>query len=275
MGIVYRARHRHLRRPTAIKLLPPDRSSKLAIARFEREVQYTSQLTHPNTIAIYDYGPARGGAFYYAMEFLVGVTLEQFVTEHGPVSVARAGYILKQVCGSLHEAHERGLVHRDIKPSNIFLCERGGLFDFVKVLDFGVAKEIEREDGFLTKPGALVGTPAYAAPEMIRGAQVDRRCDIYALGGVAYYLITGDTLFGGGSTVEILQRHIDVEPRPPAGALGKLEPLIMDCLAKVPGERPQTAMEVLERLESLRLSGWGAAEAREWWMGREPFSATM
>ena len=273
MGVVYRASHKHLRRPTAIKLLPRDRTSQLSIARFRREVENTSQLSHPNTIAIYDYGHAWNGAFYYAMEHLIGLTLQQVVEKHGRLGPDRAVYILTQVCGSLQEAHDRGLVHRDIKPSNIFLCERGGLYDFVKVLDFGVAKEIDQDYGFQTRPGVLVGTPAYAAPEMIRGAVVDRRSDLYALGAVAYYFLTGEPAFGGGSTVETLQQHLDLKPRAPTGALGPLEGLVMDCLAKSPGDRPQTAHEVIDRMGALGLSGWGPKQARDWWSRRAPFDS--
>ena len=266
MGVVYRASHAHLRRPAAVKFLPLGRSRELAVARFEREVQTTAQLTHPNTIAIYDYGRTARGLFYYAMELLHGLTLQQLVKRYGPISDVRTAYIVEQVCGSLSEAHDHGLVHRDIKPSNIFLCERGGLYDFVKVLDFGVAKEIDQTGGvFLTRPGALVGTPAYASPEMVRGATVDGRSDIYALGLVIYFLLVGDDLFAGGSTVEVLQQHIERDPNPPPGSLGRLEELVMSCLARNPADRPQSAEEVRDRIEALGLVGWGPGEAKRWW----------
>ncbi len=266
MGVVYRASHALLHRPTAIKFLPPERSSELMVARFEREVQTTARLTHPNTIAIYDYGRAARGVFYYAMELLSGLNLQQLVEQHGPISDARTAYIVRQVCGSLSEAHDSALVHRDIKPSNIFLCERGGLYDFVKVLDFGVAKDIDQDGGaLLTRPGVLVGTAAYASPEMVRGAAVDRRSDIYALGLVMYYLLAGEELFRGGSTVEILQRHIELEPKPAPGSLGRLEALVMTCLARNPKDRPQTAVELRDKIDALGLEGWDAEDAKRWW----------
>ena len=178
MGTVYKARHALLRRPTAVKLLNPEMISDTAIARFEREVQLTSGLTHPNTVAIYDYGRTASGVFYYAMEYLEGINLDELVKRFGPLPEARAVYVLRQVCASLAEAHAAGLVHRDIKPANIILTFRGGLHDFVKVLDFGLAKLAgDLREPALTSANVVAGTPHYVAPEAVtRPDQIDARC---------------------------------------------------------------------------------------------------
>jgi len=187
MGIVYRASHAMLRRPTAIKLLPPDRAGEASIARFEREVQMTAQLSHPNTVAIYDYGRTPEGVFYYAMEYLDGINLEDLVRTYGAQPAGRVLAILDQVCGALAEAHERGLVHRDIKPANIILTERGGEPDVAKVVDFGLVKPIVTDDPRLTMsmPGVMTGTPLYLSPESLTSPESgDPRSDLYALGAV-------------------------------------------------------------------------------------------
>ena len=277
MGVVYEASHAMLRRPTAIKLLPPERAGESAIARFEREVQLTSQLTHPNTIAIYDYGRTPEGIFYYAMEYLPGLPLDQVILDDGAQPEARVVHLMKQVCASLAEAHRIGLVHRDVKPANVMLCERGGTFDVVKVLDFGLVKELESgEDAGVTATGHFVGTPLFIAPEAVAAGTVTPRSDVYAVGAVAYALVTGQNVFKGNSGVEIVGHHLHTRPVPPSERLGRavapvLERLILDCLAKRPEDRPADAAAALERLEE----GWtGAAwtqrDARAWWETRAP-----
>ena len=245
-----------LRRPTAVKLIDPDKTTDVSIARFEREVQLTSQLNHPNTIAIYDYGRTPEGVFYYAMELLDGLTLQTLVERFGPQPEQRVVNILKQVCGSLIEAHAAGLIHRDIKPANIMINRRGGIYDFVKLLDFGLVKAVDgpRQSTVTVAPG-LTGTPLYMSPEAIeKGWTVDARSDIYALGAVGYFLLTGKPVFEGDNVVEICMRHVDTPPLPPSVRLRRpvsadLESLILRCLAKSPAERPQSALELRHLLE--------------------------
>jgi len=280
MGSVYRARHAMLRRPTAIKLLPPGAGGEERLARFEREVQMTSQLTHPNTIAIYDYGRTETGVLYYVMEYLEGMSLGELVEEHGSVPAARAVHLLKQACGSLAEAHEAGLIHRDVKPANLMLCEQGGIYDFLKVLDFGLVKELGERDTELSRPGAVMGTPHYMSPEAIRSPdKVDARSDIYALGAVAYYLIAGRPVFEGANVIDIAQGHLYESPVPPSQLSTQplpdaLEALVLRCLEKDPHARPSSAMEVLEELSRLQTDGevgrWSQAEARDWWRTHAP-----
>ncbi len=277
MGTVYKARHAMLRRPTAVKLLDVDKMSDTAIARFEREVQLTSALTHPNTVAVFDYGRTPEGIFYYAMEYLEGMNLDDLVRRFGPLPEARSVYILRQVCGSLAEAHAAGLVHRDVKPANIFLTNRGGLHDFVKVLDFGLVKAVDGvETANLTSPRAMTGTPLYASPETIsRPDQVDCRTDVYAVGAVGYYLLTGSPVFSGESMVEICMKHVRAVPEPPSVRIGKpvsrdLEQLLLRCLAKSPSERPRDAAELATLLGGCVIEGtWTAEDAKAWWAARE------
>jgi len=276
MGAVYRARHTFLRRPTAIKLIRSGMATKAMLARFEREVQLTSQLTHPNTIAIYDYGRTPDGVFYYAMEYLPGLPLDRVIVDDGPQPEARVVHLAKQICASLAEAHQIGLVHRDVKPANVMLCERGGTYDVVKVLDFGLVKELAAiEDSGVTAAGHIVGTPHYLAPEGITGAaNVDARSDVYAVGAVAYALVTGGHVFAGKSGAEVIGHHLHSAPKPPSERLGRaidpsLERLILDCLSKKPEDRPANAMVLLERLEERWTGGaWTQREAREWWQTR-------
>jgi hypothetical protein len=278
MGTVYKARHALLRRPTAVKLLNADLTSDKAVARFEREVQLTSGLTHPNTVAIFDYGRTPESVFYYAMEYLEGVNLDDLVTRWGAVPEARLVYILRQVCGSLAEAHAAGLVHRDVKPANIVLTCRGGLYDFAKVLDFGLVKaRDERHAANLTSPNTLTGTPLYLAPEAVNQPdQVDARADVYAIGAVGYFLLTGSPVFRADSVMEICRKHLREAPEPPSARCGRpvspgLETLLLDCLAKSRSERPSDAADLLRRLEVCAVPGrWTAAEASSWWAAEGP-----
>lgn len=272
-GAVYRARHALLRRPTAVKVMRPEfASSESANRRFEHEVLITSSLTHPNTIAVYDFGQTADGTLYYAMEYLNGVTLEDLVRISGPLLAARAIHILYQACGSLAEAHGRSLIHRDIKPSNIILCERGGVYDVTKVLDFGLVKDIEETAPGLTQANTLVGTPLYMAPELIANTSAfSPSSDLYALGAVGYYLLTGCNVFEGTSAVEICAMHLHDQPVPPSQRLGRkipsdLEALIMACLAKNPEQRPLGAEAMSETLARCEAFGaWDMAQARQWW----------
>ena len=271
MGEVYRARHAMMRRPSAIKLLRADRAGEVHLRRFEREVQLTTRLTHPNTITIFDYGRTADGVFYYVMELLEGATLERIVARHGPQDVARVVRILTMACGALSEAHAIGLIHRDIKPANIMLCSQGGEHDVVKMLDFGLVKELEvDEDVKLTGASAITGTPQYMAPESIRAPDsVDVRTDIYALGAVAYFLVAGVDVFDGKSIVEVISQHLHAAPQPLSthgiAIPADLEAVILACLSKDPNQRPQSARELRQRIEACQLEGWDSEKAHAWW----------
>jgi tRNA A-37 threonylcarbamoyl transferase component Bud32 len=273
MGIVYKGHHAILRRPTAIKLLSVDKVDENSIERFEREVQITSQLNHPNTVAIYDYGRTDEGVFYYAMEYLDGIDLQSLVEKYGPQSEARIIHILQQVCGSLYEAHSLGLVHRDIKPSNLMLNRRGAEPDVVKVLDFGLVKALdERKQASRTATGGLTGTPLYMSPEAIQTPQsVDPRSDLYAVGAVGYFLLTGHPVFEATGIVELCQQHIDAVPKPPSQRLGnpvspELENALLKCLEKSRAKRPQTARDLSLLLARCTAStAWSIEEADAWW----------
>jgi eukaryotic-like serine/threonine-protein kinase len=270
MGVVYRARHALLRRPTAIKLLPVERSSDQAIGRFEREVQHLSRLTHPNTVQVFDYGRTADGVFYFAMEYLDGIDLERLVSTHGPMPAWRAVHVLAQVCGSLAEAHAVGLVHRDVKPANVILCRRGLIPDVVKIVDFGLAQEVSTD--LDADAPEIVGTPAYLAPEAVTDARaVDARADLYAVGAVAYYLVSGARVFDARSTIELLGRHATEAPEPPsrrtANAIPRqLEELILACLAKDPAARPASARQIDRALAKIaEQHPWDEAAATAWW----------
>lgn len=274
MGKVYIAEHAFLSRPTAVKVLASDgKDRETALARFEREVRLSAMLTHPNTITIFDYGWTGDDTFYYAMEFLEGMDLEEFVKKFGALPAERVVYLLKQVCGSLAEAHARGIIHRDIKPSNIFLTRRGGLCDFVKVLDFGLAKELPKEgETGLTKSGSFVGTPRYVAPESVYGREkIDLRADLYNVGAVAYWMLTAQRLFASSSGVELLVDHVKTTPpRPSEIAEVEIPPemdeIVMKCLAKKPDDRFQSAMELASALEAISFkSPWTQEKANDWW----------
>jgi eukaryotic-like serine/threonine-protein kinase len=275
MGIVYRAEHEMLRRPTAIKLLPPGTAGEDNLRRFEREVQQTARLTSPHTISIYDYGRTPDGLFYYVMEYLDGIDLEQLVAEGGPVPPGRAVRVLRQVCAALAEAHGIGLIHRDIKPANILLCERGGFPDIAKVLDFGLVREITGAgDPRLTAENVLHGTPQYLAPEAIRKMEsIDARSDIYALGAVAYFLLTGTEVFSGRA-LEVIHHHLQTEPEPLSQRLGqpfppKLEAVVLACLSKDPDGRPESARALADALHACDdVTPWDELDARRFWQER-------
>jgi serine/threonine-protein kinase len=276
MGIVYRAEHEMLRRPTAIKLLPPERAGEDSLKRFEREVQLTARLTNPHTVSVYDFGRTPEGVFYYVMEYLDGIDLEDLVKEGGPVAPGRAVRILRQVCAALYEAHGIGLIHRDIKPANIILCERGGFPDIAKVLDFGLVREISSSnDARLTAENVIHGTPQYLAPETIRNAStVDARSDLYAVGAVAYYLLTGTPVFSGRGPLELIHHHLQTEPESLSKRLGKplpakLEAVVLSCLAKNPDERPESAKALADALKACDdVPAWDEGAARAYWRER-------
>jgi len=272
MGEVYRAWHGLMRRPTALKLLRPDHAEQKDLARFEREVQLTARLTHPNTITLFDYGRTHDGIFYYAMELLDGATLQRIVEVDGPQEEGRVLRILKMACGALAEAHGIGLIHRDIKPANMMLCRQGGECDVLKLLDFGLVKELAMGgDAGLSVASTLIGTPLYMAPEAITAPDsVDARSDIYALGAVAYFLLSGREVFGGSSLVEVCGAHLHSEPDALAArgvtVSPELEAIVRSCLEKKPEKRPQSASELRARLEACAVAAWGIDEARRWWL---------
>ncbi|HVW03166.1 MAG TPA: serine/threonine protein kinase, partial [Planctomycetaceae bacterium] len=276
MGVVYKGMHAMLRRPTAIKMLDVDKVNDASIQRFEREVQITCQLNHPNTIAIYDYGRTPEGVFYYAMEYLDGVNLQTLVDRYGPLSESRAIHLLLQICGSLYEAHSMGLVHRDIKPANIMLNHRGGEPDVVKVLDFGLVKAVNDAEKSTTVANSLTGTPLYMSPEAIQTpALVDARSDLYAVGAVGFFLLTGQAVFDAETIVELCQKHLTTIPDTPSKRTGRpvsveLEAVLMACLEKSPFKRPASARELAQRLSHCPSAGkWSVDDAELWWTRHE------
>ncbi|HWW03601.1 MAG TPA: serine/threonine protein kinase [Candidatus Acidoferrum sp.] len=280
MGVVYRARHALMRRDTAIKLLLPDRADPASIERFEREVCLTCQLSHPNTIQIYDYGHTPDGIFYYVMELLRGLNLHELVTRCGPQPEGRVIHILTQVCESLAEAHALGLIHRDIKPANVYLCERGGVPDCVKVLDFGLVRLYRAEKGspmHLTGEKGIVGTPWFMSPESIKNSALsDPRSDIYAIGALAYFLLTREYVFNGESVMEVYEKQLTQDPPPPGRRSSnpvspELERTILRCLEKDPQLRPQTISELRALLQaSPRTTDWGPEQRASWWNLNQP-----
>jgi len=274
MGVVYKGQHAMLRRPTAIKLLDVEHINEAAIKRFEREVQVTCCLNNPHTVAIYDYGRTPEGVFHYAMEYLDGITLQSLVEQYGPQPEGRVVKILQQVCASLFEAHSLGIVHRDIKPANIMLNRRGAEPDVAKVLDFGLVKSLtDRQSGAEERHG-LSGTPLYMSPEAIQTPEaVDARSDLYAVGAVGYFLLTGRTIFDARSLSELCQLHITTTPALPSQCLGQpvspeLEHALLACLEKSPAKRPQTARDLATLL--LRVSAtWTLDDAEGWWSRHE------
>jgi len=272
-----------LRRPTAIKLLRSEQVDSIDLARFEREVQMTAKLSHPNTVTVFDYGRTPEDVFYYAMELLEGADLESLVNSSGPQPPARVCHILMQVADALSEAHGIGLIHRDIKPSNIILCRHGGRLDVPKVVDFGLVREVdEQADLALTVEGQMMGTPLYMGPEVMRSpGSADARSDLYALGAVGYYLLTGAHVFTGSTLLEICYAHINAVPVPPGDRLGAglppaLESIVLSCLEKDPSLRPQSAAELsAQLLECSDVGAWTQDDARAWWAGHsDPHPAT-
>ncbi len=293
MGEVWRARHRMLARPAAIKLIRPSAlgdggAGADMLRRFEREAQVIAGLRSPHTVDLYDFGVAENGAFYYVMELLEGLDADSLVRRFGPVPPERAVYLLLQACHSLSEAESCGLVHRDIKPANLFLCRYGEDCDFVKLLDFGLVKAFgesagdhwQREGPDLTRENLVHGTPAFIAPEQALGErEVDARADIYAIGCVAYWLLTGQFVFAADTNMGYLVHHIHTPARPPSETApapipGALDDVILSCLAKDPGQRPQSPRELSRRLAAVEgAERWNAGAARAWWDVHMPASA--
>jgi serine/threonine-protein kinase len=285
MGEVWRASHHTLARPAAIKLIRRDAlgddpaAAEVAAARFEREAQVIAHLRSPHTVQLYDFGRTEDGTLYYVMELLDGVDLEQLVRAHGPLPPERVVHVLRQVCASLREAHLRGVVHRDVKPANIYLCHEAFEHDVAKVLDFGLVKPAASPGGTalsLTRADTVAGTPAYMAPELALGASVDARADLYALGCVAFWLLTGRLVFQAATANAMIVSHVrDAPPRPSACSELRipesLEELVLDCLAKDPAARPQTAGDVAGRLQTMRFDPpWTSERAARWWRAHRP-----
>ncbi len=283
MGEVWRARHRLLARPAAVKFIRPEvlsegdgGSQRVIVTRFEREAQATAAMRCPHTIELYDFGVADDGTFYYVMELLDGFDLESLVTRFGPLPPQRVLHVLRQLCHALGEAHENGLIHRDVKPGNIYVCRYGREYDWVKVLDFGMVKTV-RSDGEaslkLTAETVLGGTPAYMPPEQALGeGAIDGRADIYQAGCVAYFALTGQLVFTGRTPVEMMLKHAREVPRPPSSKTAApippaLDALVLRCLSKDPAERPETADELAAAAQACarELPPWTSAEAGEWW----------
>ncbi len=281
MGKVYKARHALLRRPTAVKVLDGQRVDARAVARFEREVQLASSLTHPNTVEVYDYGRADDGLFYFAMEYLPGLTLGQLVRQEGAICAARVLHILRQMLGSLAEAHDLGLIHRDIKPANVILCRRGGEADFVKVVDFGLAKDLAFDLApQITQPGLISGTPLYIAPECLHDPNsLSPAADIYAVGVVAFYLLTGRDLFVGSNSLKIFDAVMNQPAPRPSDVIhttipAELDNLVYRCVAKTPSDRPASAHEMIRAIESLAaVYRWTQEDADRWWESHEQHQA--
>jgi tRNA A-37 threonylcarbamoyl transferase component Bud32 len=276
MGVVYKAHHALLRRETALKLLTPDKADPISVQRFEREVRLTCRLMHPNTIQIFDYGHTPEGIFYYAMEYLDGLNLAEFVEAYGPQPEGRVVNLLIQVCESLAEAHASGLIHRDIKPANIFVTDRGGVPDMVKVLDFGLVRPVVSADGAVLDAAdteIMVGTPSYMSPEAVEsGANADARSDLYSVGAVGYYLLTGQGVFDGETIAEICRKRREETPVPPTARIGRpicphLEAAILRCLEREPKDRPQSAHELIALLAaSPRIADWNVEQRAAWWV---------
>jgi serine/threonine-protein kinase len=286
MGEVWRARHRLLARPAAVKLVHPEvlggdpLSQQTGLKRFEREAQATALMHSPHTIHLYDFGIADDGTFYYVMELLEGFDAETIVESFGPLPAERAIYFLQQICDSLGEAHEMGLIHRDIKPGNVYVCRYGREVDFIKVLDFGLVKsrgEAESGDVKLTAEDAVSGTPGYMAPEQIVGDRpLDERVDIYALGCLAYWLVTGELVFRGATVMETMVQHVRERPIPPSERTeldipASLENVILRCLEKDPVNRPQSSDQLSQLLRACEVNApWTHERARDWWNTHAP-----
>ena len=277
MGDVYLAEHRLLKRLCAVKLIHPDKAGDSRVkARFEQEVKATATLTHPNTVQVFDYGTTHGGRFFYAMEFLDGLNLQQYVEQFGPMPASRVRNILTQVCGALQEAWYEGLVHRDIKPSNIFLSERGHVFDVAKLLDFGLVRAaLTAEVGMQRKSARIQGSPAFMCPEQASGIEPDCRGDLYSLGAVAWYLLTGYPPFQDDNPIMLIVAHA-TEKVPDLAETGACVPddlaaVVMKCLSKAPEDRYCSPRELLLALDSCEACGeWSWRDAEEWWLANIP-----
>ena len=280
MGIVYKARHKMLSRPAAVKLIRMDLLSPQTADLFEKEVQATCMLESQHTIAVYDYGHTPDGLFYYAMEHLDGITLKELVTQYGPQPQHRVLEMMKQICSALYDAHSHGIVHRDIKPENVMLTKKGQQFDVVKVLDYGLAKHLEPDAKDKPKGSrgqGLTGTPLYLAPEAIDTPHlVDHMSDIYSFGALAYYLLAGETVFTGNDLVDIclkqvMERPVSLSERCKGDLHPDLEKIIMLCLSKAKEERPQSMQLVRQQLMQITLDvNWGSEEAESWWQNHQP-----
>ena len=284
MGEVFLAEHQLLKRPCALKVIRPESGGDpLALARFEREVKSAARLSHPNTIAIYDYGRTEEGTFYYVMEYLPGMSLHDLVKQHGPVSPARLVYLLRQACAGLSEAHSLGIVHRDLKPANVFIALRGGESDVAKILDFGLVKLTTDPDAAeLTTDRTVSGTPAFMAPEQATGERsVDGRADIYSLGAVAYFALTGRAPFQGPTAMAVMIAQVRDPVVPPSrlheGIPDDLEQVILRCLSKDPAERFQDARAMGRALAACGCAGgWDEDKAAVWWQSLvEPVEAPV
>ncbi|MCY2973757.1 MAG: serine/threonine-protein kinase [Planctomycetota bacterium] len=287
MGDVFLAEHMLMKRPCAIKVIRPEKAGDpRALARFEREVQATAQLAHWNSIYIYDYGRTDDGTFFYVMEYLTGMSVQEIVKKRGPMSPGRAVYLLRQICEALTEAHDQKLIHRDIKPANIIVTELGGAFDIAKLLDFGLVKPLlptlNNEDTDLTQAGSVTGSPMYMSPEQALGEQdTDQRTDIYSLGGVAFYMLAGRPPFDSGSSMRTMMAHVSETPVAPSIARlqsiyadlleskpisPELDQIVLKCLAKSPDERFQTTRELADALDALpEINYWNSKKATAWW----------
>jgi serine/threonine-protein kinase len=283
MGAVYLAEHRMLKRPCAIKLIHPDQAGDPhVLARFEREVQMTARLSHWNTVEIFDYGRTDDGTFFYVMEYLPGRSLEDLLDRHGPLPAERVVHLLRQTCQGLREAHSIGLIHRDIKPANVFAAQRGGLYDVVKLLDFGLVKPVtEAPSARLTQDGGISGTPLFMSPEQARGLDnLDARSDIYSVGAVAYALLTGHPPFDGTNPMEVMIAHVRDEVVKPserqADVPADLEQVILRCLAKSPEDRFQDVDSLEQALaECIAANQWTQSHAAHWWHENEQTAATV
>jgi serine/threonine-protein kinase len=273
MGEVYLAEHQMLKRPCAVKLIRPEQAGDpRTLARFEREVRMTARLSHWNTVEIFDYGRTEDGTFFYVMEYLPGLSLEELLRRHGPMPAERVVHLMRQICRALCEAHATGLIHRDIKPGNIFAAQRGGLYDVVKLLDFGLVKPIfENRSTRLTQDGAISGTPLFMSPEQGRGlSDLDARSDIYSLGAVAYTLVTGRPPFERGTPFDVIMAHVRDEVTPPSelrnDVPGDLERIILRCLAKSPADRFQDTASLEQALaECASADRCTQSQAARWW----------
>jgi serine/threonine-protein kinase len=283
MGEVWRATHKLLARPAAIKLVKLDASSQELFAqRFHREANVIASLKSPHTVYLYDFGTTEDGRLYYVMELLDGISLQTLINSFGPQPASRVAAILKQMCRSLEEAHREKIVHRDLKPSNVMICEVAEVRDFVKVLDFGLAKPLDAGAASnLTVEGVTLGTPEYMAPEIARGSRtVDGRADLYALGCVAYVMLTGSLVFTDANPLTVALKHMRDAPVPPSKRTDRfipadLEHVILACLEKDPDKRPRSARDVERMIARCNVPAWKDEDADAWWQKHLPASSSL